>query len=254
MDIIVHVGPHKTATTSLQHFLYDNRAALLGCGVCYPVISPDVPNKISHNDLAASMIAGDDAKTSTFLDAIEEAGLSSHHVVLSGEDFSACINTKMDEGLRILEGRFPNVRYIFVDRDNADRFTSAVVHMLAETPQSLYRYGSLSAYINEMASYSVRQRAFFERRSATFIAFKDFVSGGAGRALLKEAVGLEFEGQPVTANTASIYTDKLNSLPEGEMQKLLAFVTGNPSSEDVAADVSAMIKDRVATSLRSTGS
>jgi hypothetical protein len=172
------------------------------------------------------MIAGDDAKTNAFLDTIEEAGRGSQNIVLSGEDFSTCINTKMEDGLRILESRFSGVRYIFVDRDNAARFTSAVIHTLSESPQSLYRYSSLAAYIKAMTSYGLRQRAFFEDRGAAFMSFKDFVAGGAGSSFLKEVVRIDFEGQPVTANTASIYTDKLNGLPDTDKRKLCDFVGG----------------------------
>ena len=34
--IFVHIGPHKTGTSSLQRFLYANHQALLKLGVCYP--------------------------------------------------------------------------------------------------------------------------------------------------------------------------------------------------------------------------
>ncbi|MEX1154653.1 hypothetical protein [Parvibaculum sp.] len=35
--LIIHVGPHKTGTTSLQHFLFKNHLALLKLGIVYPV-------------------------------------------------------------------------------------------------------------------------------------------------------------------------------------------------------------------------
>jgi hypothetical protein len=114
-----------------------------------------------------------------------------------------------------------------VDRDNAARFSSAVIHSLSESPQSLYRYNSLATYIKAMTSYGLRQRAFFEDRGATFMSFKDFVSGGAGSSFLKEAVRIDFNGRPVTANTASIYTDKLNGLADNDKRKLCDFVGGD---------------------------
>ncbi|MBX3491324.1 MAG: hypothetical protein KF899_00025 [Parvibaculum sp.] len=39
--LFIHIGPHKTGTSSLQQFLYGNRRALLKAGVCYPTAHLD---------------------------------------------------------------------------------------------------------------------------------------------------------------------------------------------------------------------
>ena len=233
MNVIVHVGPHKTATTSLQHFLYDNRAELLSIGVCYPVISPGVPNKISHNDLASSMIRGDDEQTSVFLDLIEEMSWKSNALILSAEDFSSCVNTKMGDGMRLLESRFENVKYVFVDRDDVSRLTSSLIHLLAENRKSITRYGSLETYLKASIEFSRKQRAFFDQRDAEFIDFNSLISGRVGSTFLRRVLDMDFFGSETTANTKQNYTSIIESLPPDEKRDVSLFVSGVPDDEGI---------------------
>ena len=39
--LFIHIGPHKTGTSSLQRFLFDNCRELLKLGVCYPTAHLD---------------------------------------------------------------------------------------------------------------------------------------------------------------------------------------------------------------------
>ncbi|MDE2008294.1 MAG: hypothetical protein KGI51_17130, partial [Rhodospirillales bacterium] len=48
--IVLHVGPSKTGTTSLQAFLADRARALRALGICYPTSTP--PSREGQHDLA----------------------------------------------------------------------------------------------------------------------------------------------------------------------------------------------------------
>lgn len=48
MKVILHIGPHKTGTTSIQAFLHCNSAALRKYGFCYPCTQEEGQN---HHDL-----------------------------------------------------------------------------------------------------------------------------------------------------------------------------------------------------------
>ena len=56
MKLFIHTGLHKTATTSFQHFLFNNRESLLEAGVFYPQIDQNqeshwqIPNQILKNN------------------------------------------------------------------------------------------------------------------------------------------------------------------------------------------------------------
>jgi hypothetical protein len=50
--LVIHVGPHKTGTTSVQSTLHANRQALLRQGVLYPSSLPRCQFETSHADVA----------------------------------------------------------------------------------------------------------------------------------------------------------------------------------------------------------
>ena len=54
--LTIHVGPHKTGTTSIQFYLHSNRRALAKQGVAYPSFYPPLP---CHNQLALAFAEGD---------------------------------------------------------------------------------------------------------------------------------------------------------------------------------------------------
>lgn len=88
MKIVIHIGTHKTGTSSLQSFCSDNREALLRHGVLYPKL----PNRSkSFNFLAAHLAFGRLDETRRFFDkAIQTAQRANVETILViGESFYA---------------------------------------------------------------------------------------------------------------------------------------------------------------------
>lgn len=88
MKLILHIGSHKTASTSIQHFCSLNRALLLSHGYYYP------KNKGSayvFNFLAAHLAfnRGDQAKEFIHQSIIKAKESGAHTVVISAESFFA---------------------------------------------------------------------------------------------------------------------------------------------------------------------
>lgn len=52
MKVFLHIGPHKTGTTTIQTFLRRNTAELLRLGYHYPCTNPSIDN---HHDLAIGL-------------------------------------------------------------------------------------------------------------------------------------------------------------------------------------------------------
>ena len=56
MKIIIHMGLHKTGSTSFQNFLHSNRKALINFGILYPDIDNNeeshwqLPNQLIRNN------------------------------------------------------------------------------------------------------------------------------------------------------------------------------------------------------------
>eukprot|EP01040_Poterioochromonas_malhamensis_P023314 gene23314-28545_t len=61
LKVYLHIGPHKTATTSIQHYLYHIRDDLMKKGICWPSFASKrewlvpIPHK-SKNELALDLI------------------------------------------------------------------------------------------------------------------------------------------------------------------------------------------------------
>ena len=88
MNLLLHIGSHKTASTSLQHFCALNRPALKTRGFFYPR-SRD--SAYVFNDLASAIAFGRQAETAQFLKQArtQAQALKSDTVVISAESFYA---------------------------------------------------------------------------------------------------------------------------------------------------------------------
>jgi hypothetical protein len=101
--LYLHIGVHRTGTTSLQNFLFANRTNLEAQGFRYAFHAPH------HTDLAWQMLLGKlDARTlvADLIRDIEDYGC--HSMILSGEDFCQLENVQT---LRLLLNHF-DVRII----------------------------------------------------------------------------------------------------------------------------------------------
>ena len=88
MKLILHIGTHKTATTSIQHFCALRRKDLKQKGILYPH-NPD--SAYVMNNLASQMLHGKEKKTEFFLNKSFETAkkCGAHTVVISAESFYA---------------------------------------------------------------------------------------------------------------------------------------------------------------------
>lgn len=95
-SIVLHVGTHKTGTTTLQGALFERRDALKEQGIYYPPGweafggNRELPSARAHFRFAEALSqtdAGSARKLALFRDHIAEAAARYRHVVLSAESF-----------------------------------------------------------------------------------------------------------------------------------------------------------------------
>ncbi len=88
MKLLLHIGTHKTATTSLQHFFTLNRALLISHGFYYP---ENDDSAYVFNFLASRVAFGKKEETASFLaeSRRKAAEAKCHTVIISGESFYA---------------------------------------------------------------------------------------------------------------------------------------------------------------------
>jgi hypothetical protein len=93
----LHIGVHKTGTTSIQHLLNSNRAALQSKGYYYP--SAGQPNDLPGHHNIAWQLWGDlrfRDDLGTVEDLISEIIERPEHIILSSEDFSCAMELATD--------------------------------------------------------------------------------------------------------------------------------------------------------------
>ncbi len=99
MKVILHIGTHKTGTTTLQHFLTANKEALAERGFCYsPELMPQ--NKTQHSEIALLFKRGMVKDAADLLKGLLEPRGEIHTAILSGEEF----NDMKLEQLSMLKG------------------------------------------------------------------------------------------------------------------------------------------------------
>lgn len=114
--LVMHIGPHKSATTYLQNNFYQNRAKLLERGWLYPVTGERV--RIAHHDISdhgAQILAGT-GRFATELKVIAARAKSEGlNILLSSEGFRRWTPDQF-AAIRLLLGA-EEMRFAYVIRD-----------------------------------------------------------------------------------------------------------------------------------------
>lgn len=136
--IILHIGTHKTATTTLQRALHANRAELEKHGIIYP----HTPPSTGHHILAADWIdpifpPGSDftmpegGPTRMWKNIADAHAKSDRTVFISAEAFSRGAPKRMDmKAFRSLVERFDRIEVVCVLRDQLSYLQSVYMQLL----------------------------------------------------------------------------------------------------------------------------
>ena len=130
--LILHIGTHKTASSTLQALMAHNRAALAARGVCYPRTDrPPFPQHPKHNSLYAALNGGP-AQTRAEIDLLlhEFRASGAHTLVLSAEGLST-LPAAAVAGLAPLTAGFATEVVCFLRRP--DRFVESLWNQRCKT-------------------------------------------------------------------------------------------------------------------------
>ncbi|HEX5455291.1 MAG TPA: hypothetical protein VFX06_15995 [Stellaceae bacterium] len=83
--LLIHIGPHKTGSTAIQHALLENSEQLKDHGVVYPQVGF---RYYGHHQLVSLLARPDNGSLSEIADQLRE--MDEETVVLSSENFSSC--------------------------------------------------------------------------------------------------------------------------------------------------------------------
>lgn len=177
--LIIHVGPHKSGTTSIQHALHLARDDLAADGILYPpsVVQAHFPEQ--HSDLAFLVKANEIDQLRQYFQGV--FALADERqcpvILLSGEEFSSLVNN--DAFVRLVKEmrQHADVDLIFVKREIREVIRSNIMQQVLGNVFALARYaGNLDEMITNIYRWIVVQRGFFAEMGARFLEFEELVT------------------------------------------------------------------------------
>lgn len=135
LDLVVHIGAHKTGTTAIQYVALNHESELLSSGVHYPANRPYYPYD-QHSRIADLMRRGRSGQVMRFLAAAarEAKSVGATCVFLSGEELWTLSTRSVANFRKLARQQFARVRVVCTLRNEEDRILSNFKHFLRHDP------------------------------------------------------------------------------------------------------------------------
>lgn len=190
--LILHVGPHKTGTTSVQAALYENRERLRSDGILYPDTVRGGQFVGQHSDIGFLLCNGEEEMCIAYFDEVRSQARDQAcgTVMLSGEEMSS---VKAQVPLVKLAGHLAedwDLRYIFVRRDLAGLAYSNLMQHLTGELGTFFRWGySVDQWGRQFAAAHAAKEAFFAKLPTQFMHIDEVGGAGLAAALVESVTG-----------------------------------------------------------------
>lgn len=144
----IHIGPHKTGSTSIQAFMTENAAVLERHGVLYPALTSRIGTPSPRHGVLREDPDGDGEGAGNWLRLDREALQTGRSVVLSSEFFSETFRDgeALDRFMERLSRRGHRVKILAYVRDQPDWLNSWYV----ENAKRLGTRLSFERYVEDM--------------------------------------------------------------------------------------------------------
>lgn len=177
--LIVHVGPHKTGTTSIQGTLFANRDRLLKDRILYPLSIKNAIFPQQHSEIAFAVKKGNSQLWKGFFQKMDQNlhGFEIDTVIISGEEFSNLANNDYFDVFNIFLEENWHLRYVYIKRDLNDLILSNLMQHLFGEVGTFFHWGyDLERLIRSMVTTELKKEKFFTNRNSLVINY-DFVKG-----------------------------------------------------------------------------
>jgi len=220
MKLVIHIGLHKTGTTSFQTFLHLNRKTLLKAGVFYPEMGEHESHWVLPNQLVRNNWDYVEDFMRTNFKAAKEENVET--VFISSEDFELFLfegfRASQLENLSYRIG-FASINWVCVLRNQWDYFNSIYSEMsknkvclnYATAGEEILNFGEISMGTNVYRwrfafDYDIIIQRFLEYINGTFSAysFEQFTS--------TDVIGQEFINRIIedNLNQKTFWSSKLH--------------------------------------------
>ncbi len=166
--LVLHIGRHKSGTSSLQHWLANNRALLHEQGILFPLSGGK--NRIAHHVLAQQLHTrqSDGAGIDAIIEGIRSEVDGQDTLLLSSEAFQNIYDTGRLKGFVSALG-IREVRVICYVREYLDYAISAFRQMVHNQPRFLTfsdycgRFGDMAPFIARWRNVGDLNLAWYDR-------------------------------------------------------------------------------------------
>ncbi len=194
VDLLLHVGPHKTGTTSIQKTLSENFLSLKEKGIFYPRLSDS--NEMQHSSLASFVSSNNKVALKAFVEDLNEACYREKfsHVIVSGEEFCTVINTEGWGQFKDHIEKYYNMRIAYVCRDPVERLVSGIMHTFFVNPCELRKHGDdIRCYMEKWLVWDESLKSKWASEGADLISFSDIKGRNITGDFLRTWAGLNIE-------------------------------------------------------------
>lgn len=210
--LAIHVGPHKTGSTTVQRALAAARETLADQGVWYPPSVSGAAWPDQHADAWLLLRDGRDDEFDRWLSAsrMEADRRGCDTLLLSSENFHVPKTRRplvaaMNRHRRSMGGI---VRYVFVRRDILDLARSrALSHISGETGFYFLHHYDLRRWACDYCIVQMRNEGWFARRNTRFVGLADGPRETLAARVLEAASDRAFPG--IVAAEVNVTSEKL---------------------------------------------
>jgi len=226
-EIVIHIGPHKTGSTFIQHTLRNNQSALASQGIKF------LHNGSTHR--AALLLAREayDEATEVLKDIADQIEkIHEPKIILSQEDFCgdlpgrtrrASIYPRLAKNVRVISRALAahSLRFIFFLRPNEDWLRSCY-HQNLKFRTFFYNFDDFKAYFGEAVDLERKVSRCVERFSKSFIVAPYSKEKQAGISVILRQLGaidasqlLECEDRNISPSADTIrLLERVNQLSD----------------------------------------
>ena len=184
MKAVIHIGTHKTGTTTIQRFLYKNSRSLGARGVFVPESRNDgkIKRTAQHNNLCAAALIPDMRKTLPIFALVGYRAY--HHIFKCEEEINSTNQSKLWEKIRNdIETNSHEDDLVLFSAESFSYFTPEEVEKLKHVMNSLFDEITIVLYLRRQPEYLVSHYGTHVVRGSTWNIF-DYLECPEDRSLL----------------------------------------------------------------------
>ena len=176
IPMILHVGPPKTASTSIQSYLFNNKERLIREGILYPSSLENASYPEQHGDLCIYLRRKNYQVIERYGKSIYEEAhdKKARNVIISSESFAGFLEREFWEVIFKAFSKF-DIQIVFVRRAYWPRLRSTFFQYIEGDLGLMHKFHSIEHFANQQLDRYTKQEKFFDELGSSFFTYKELI-------------------------------------------------------------------------------